>query len=180
MSINRVIARPNIYPFTTQGRVFQLLSGAQVHLRFRGIDDTWSEEVTVVAGDSLKFDRDFINIEISSEYETAIEFYAGFADMRRARQELTPVGVTQIKSRMVEVFKGEKMLIEANRNRRRLIIKPLSGEIYIGSLSSSMNDKMPIEYGISFNMETQSAIYAEISPAFERDKVDVRIIEEIN
>ncbi|MCC4787505.1 hypothetical protein AB6E39_05885 [Vibrio splendidus] len=180
MAINKVIARPTIYTFTGQGRIFQLLSGAQVHLSFRGIDDTWSEEVDLTVGDSLKFDRDYFNIEISSEFETAIEFYSGFADMRRARTDLTPVGATQIKSRTVEVVKGEKMLIEANRNRRSLTIKPLSGEIYIGALSTSMNDKMPVEAGVPFSLDVQAAIYAQISPNFERNTVDVRIIEEIN
>ncbi len=74
----------------------------------------------------------------------------------------------QIKSRTVEVVKGEKMLIEANRNRRSLTIKPLSGEIYIGALSTSMNDKMPAEAGVPFLTDAQAAIYAQIVLTFER------------
>lgn len=178
--MHKVIARPSIYTYAVQGRIFQLLSGGEVKLRFRGVADAWSEEVKLVPGDSLRFTNDFYNIEISAEYETPIEFYAGFADMRRSRQDLTPVGTTQIRSRMVEVPKGEKMLIEANRTRRRLILKPLSGEVYIGGLGTSMNDKMPVEVGVPFELETQGAVYAEIAPNFERDTVDVRVIEELN
>ncbi|MCG9576418.1 hypothetical protein L1D14_09220 [Vibrio tubiashii] len=175
-----VISKPSIHTFVARGRVFQLLSGGQTRFNFRGVNDDWSEEVVLVAGDSLKFDRDYFNIEISSDYEQPIEFYAGFADMRRSRQDLTPVGTTRVQSRQVNVAKGEQLLIEANRTRRNLVIKALSGEVYVGGLGTSMNDKMPIEVGVPFKLETQGALYAEISPTFDKDTVDVRIIEELN
>lgn len=175
-----VTSKPAPASVARSGTKFQLLSGGEVTVTFYGVNAQWEEELTLTVGDSLSFDEKYTRFTIQSEYETKVSIYSGFADMRRARQDLTMIGATQIKSRMVEVKKGEKMLIEPNRNRRKLVIKPLSGEIYIGALNTSINDKMPVEYGIPFALETQAAVYAEISPTFEQDKVDVRIIEEIN
>jgi len=175
-----VISTPTINTFVIRGRVFQLLSGGKTRLRFRGVNDEWSEDVTLVAGDSLKFDRDFYNIEISSEYQQVIEIYAGYADMRRARTDLAIIGSSQIRSKMVEVGKTEALLIAGNRTRKKLLIKPLSGMIYVGGLGTSMNDKMPIEAGNSFTLDTQAALYAQIAPNAEQEKIDVRIMEELD
>ncbi|HFG1968639.1 TPA: hypothetical protein ACGF6M_001906 [Vibrio cholerae] len=175
-----VTSKPSPSLISRSGTNFQLLSGGEVVIKFSGLNAGWEEELTLSVGDSLSFNEKFVNFTIHSEYESSVTFYCGFADMRRAKQDLIPVGTTLIKSRMVEVVKGEKILIEPNRLRRKLIIKPLSGEIYIGGLNTNMNDKMPVEYGVPFVLETQAAVYAEISPSFEREKVDVRIIEEIN
>ncbi|ELL4666674.1 hypothetical protein Q5V23_000452 [Vibrio fluvialis] len=180
MSINRIIAKPTIYTFSTQGRVFQLLSGAEIHVRFHGVDDTWSEEVDLVAGDSLKFDRDFFNIEISSEFETSIEFYAGFADMRRATTDLTPVGCSQIATNQVMAEKVQKLLVSERRNRRSLTIIPLQDTVYIGALGADINSQIPIAAGQPVTLDVKSALYVTLNQNSVNDTSDVRILEEIN
>ncbi|MEZ9413643.1 hypothetical protein AB4189_05510 [Vibrio sp. 10N.286.49.E1] len=180
MPIQMLTARPIASSVAKQGKFFQLLSGGELTVKFYGVRAEWEEEITLTVGDSLAFDSAFARFEVSSEYQVQAEIYSGWAKMTRAKQDLTPIGATQIKSRTVSVTKGEKVLIEANRNRRRVTVKPLSGEIYIGALSTSMNDKMPVEVGAPFTLDTQATIYAQISPNFTCDTVDVRIIEEIN
>ncbi len=180
MAISNIIAKPNIYTFAGQGRVFQLLSGQAVHLRFRGVDDTWSEEVDLVVGDSLKFDRDFFNIEISAEYEGLISFYSGFADMRRATTDLTPVGGSTLVTAGKTAEKAEKILVSERRNRRSLTIIPLEAMIYIGSLGTSINDKVPVAAGQPVTLDLKSAVYFELDPTFANETADVRILEEIN
>ncbi|PMH28434.1 hypothetical protein BCU71_07675 [Vibrio lentus] len=180
MPIQKLTVKPIPSSVARQGKFFQLLSGSELTVKFYGVRAEWEEEITLSVGDSLKFDSAFARFEVSSEYQVKAEIYSGWAQMTRAKQDLTPIGATQIKSRTVSVTKGEKMLIEANRQRRSLTVKPLSGEIYIGALSTSMNEKMPLEVGVPLSIDTQGAVYAQISPNFERDTVDVRIIEEIN
>lgn len=180
MGISKIVAKPSIYTFAGQGRVFQLLSGAQVHLKFRGIGDAWSEEVDLVVGDSLKFDRDFFNIEISSEYETLIEFYSGFADMRRATTDLTPVGGSTLFTAGKVAEKAEKVLVTERRNRRSLTIIPLEAMIYIGSLGTDINNKVPVAAGQPVTLDLKSAVYFELDPTFGGETADVRILEEIN
>lgn len=180
MAINKVIARPTIYTFTGQGRIFQLLSGAQVHLRFRGIDDTWSEEVDLTVGDSLKFDRDYFNIEISSEFETAIEFYSGFADMRRAKTDLTPVGGSMLNTGSVTAEKSQKLLVANRRNRRSVTIIPLDCMIYIGGLGTGINDCVPVAAGQPITLDITAGVYMELAPNHSAGTGNVRYLEEIN
>ncbi|MFA0550940.1 hypothetical protein AB4538_08765 [Vibrio lentus] len=180
MPIQKITAKPIPSSVARHGKFFQLLSGSELTVKFYGVRAEWEEEITLSVGDSLKFDSAFARFEVSSEYQVKAEIYSGWAQMTRAKQDLTPVGTSQIKSRTVTVTKGESMMIEANRDRRRMVIKPLNGQIYIGALATSMNDKMPVEVGTSFSLDTQSAMYAQVAPNFEHATVDVRIIEEIN
>lgn len=180
MAIHKVIARPSIYTHAGQARNFQLLSGGGVSLLFRGLNDTWSEEVTLSAGDSLKFDRDFTKVEIQSEFEQTIEFYAGFADMRRATTDLTPLGATQLITQSVEAVKGQKLLVSARRNRRSITILPLDCMIYVGSMGVGVNEQIPVMAGQPVTLDISAALYCELDPAHGSETGDIRIMEEVN
>lgn len=175
-----VISKPSIHTFVVRGRVFQLLSGGETRFNFRGVGDEWSEEVVLVPGDSLKFDRDFYNIEISSEYEQKIEFYAGYADMRRASTDLKPVGASSAVFGSVTAEKVQKQLVDARRNRRSVTVLPLDAMVYIGGLNQNINQQTPIAAGQPVTLDVTSSLYVTLNPAHAQDTADVRIIEEIN
>ncbi|NAW57761.1 MULTISPECIES: hypothetical protein [unclassified Vibrio] len=184
MPILNISVTPSHSEIARHGQRFQHLSGDAIKVKFYGANGEWEEEAELVAGDSMAFAQPYVKFEVSSDFGTIAQVYSGFADMRRARQDLTPIGASRIRSRMVRVRKGEQQLIEASRDRRRVVIKPLNGEVYVGAMATAFNDKMPVEIGIPLPLEMQGALYAEIAPNFELqgeiDYVDVRIIEELN
>ncbi len=175
-----VISRPSIHTFVQRGRVFQLLSGGETRFNFRGVNDEWSEEVTLVPGDSLKFDFDFYNIEISSDYEQKIEFYAGYADMRRVSTDLKPAGASSIVFDAVTAEKVQKQLVDSRRNRRSVTVLPLDAMVYVGGLNQDINKQAPVAAGQPVTFDVTASLYITLDPAHAQDTADVRIIEEIN
>lgn len=175
-----VTSKPTINTFVQRGRIFQLLSGGETRVNFRGVGDEWSEEVLLVSGDSLKFDRDFYNIEISSEYEQTITFYAGYADMRRATTDLKAIGASSVLFDAVVAEKVQKQLISATRNRRSVTVLPLNAMVYIGGLNQDINKQVPVAAGQPLTLDVTSALYVTLDPNHAQDTADIRIIEEIN
>ncbi|MDC5840189.1 hypothetical protein OPW33_24275 [Vibrio europaeus] len=175
-----VITSPIAKPFVASGRVFKLLSGGQVHLRFRGVNDEWSEEFDLVPGDSITFKRDFFNIEFSSEFETTVRFYAGFADMKRSVTDLIQLGASTLHTDGATAEKTQKQLVPARPNRRSLTILPLNAMIYVGASGVDVNKQIPIAAGQPLTLDITSNLYFTLDPNHAQDSADVRILEEIN
>lgn len=175
-----VITSPIAKPFAVSGRVFKLLSGGLVHIRFRGVDDMWSEEFDLVPGDSVTFKRDFFNLEFSSEFETTVRFYAGFAEMKRSTTDLIQMGASTLHTDGVTAEKVQKQLVPARPNRRSLTILPLDAMVYVGASGVSVNKQIPIAAGQPVTLDITSNLYVTLDPAHAQDTADVRILEEIN
>lgn len=178
--MQNVVASPQTKQFIANGRIFKLLSGGLVTLVFRGLDDAWSEEFTLVPGDSVEFSRDFYKIEFTAEFNTTVQFYAGFAKMRRSVTDLVQVGSSTLNTKAVTAEKVQKQLVASRPNRRSITILPLSSMVYIGALGSSINEQIPIAAGQPLTLDITSDVYVTLDPTNTEETADIRILEEIN
>ncbi|WP_406733476.1 hypothetical protein RJD39_04855 [Vibrio scophthalmi] len=178
--MQNVVASPQSKQFMARGRIFKLLSGGLVKLVFRGLDDSWEEEFDLVPGDSVEFSRDFYKIEFTAEFNTTVQFYAGFAKMRRSVTDLVQIGSSTLNTDAVTAEKVQKRLVAARPNRRSLTILPLSHMVYIGALGADINAQIPIAAGQPVTLEITSDVYVTMDPTSADDTADVRILEEIN
>ncbi|AYC07046.1 hypothetical protein [Vibrio cholerae] len=179
MPVSRITAKPVPSSVAIMGRYFQLLSGAECQVRFLGVNNDFDTEETVRVGDLLEFPTPFSRFEISSEFNVPVEIYAGVARLTRERQDFTLTGSATIRSSSELIPKAERLLVSDESNRRSITIIPLNGMIYIGSINTSINDKIPVAAGMPVTLDVTSAIYAEADPQSAFD-VDVRILEEVN
>jgi hypothetical protein len=179
MSILNINVTPSVTTVARMGTNFQLLSGGEITVRFLFADGD-QEQVTVRVGDSLKYSKPYVKFEVSSVFQLQAEMYAGYADMRRAKQDLTPVGTTSLISSSKALGKTEDIIISDNADRRSVIIFPLNDTIYVGSIGTSQNDKVPVPIGASITIETSAAIYGQLDTASAFTTADVRILEEVN
>ncbi|HHY0348977.1 TPA: hypothetical protein ACVU1D_000165 [Vibrio cholerae] len=179
MPVSKLTAKPVPSSVAIMGRYFQLLSGAECQVRFLGVNGEFDTEETVRVGDLLEFPQPFSRFEISSEFNVPVEIYAGVARLTRERQDFTLTGSATLRSSAKSIPKAETLLVSDESNRRSVTIIPLSGMIYIGSIGTSINQKIPVAAGMPVTLDVTSAIYAEADPNSAND-IDVRILEEVN
>ncbi|ELL4666608.1 hypothetical protein Q5V23_000384 [Vibrio fluvialis] len=180
MPTRKLTAGPTPSNVALSGRYFQLLSGAECDVRFMGKDAAFDTVETVRVGDLLEFPQNFAKFEISSEFFTPVEVYVGQAKLTRARQDFALTGSASIKSGQKDIPKAETLLVSDNANRRSVTIVPLNNMIYVGSINTATNEKVPVAAGMPVTLDVSAAVYAELDPQSADDTADVRIFEEIN
>lgn len=180
MPARKLTVTPSPSNVALSGRYFQLLSGAECSVRFFGKNAEFDTEETVRVGDLLEFPENFARFEIWSEFSTPVEVYTGQAKLTRVRQDFTLTGSASIFSSRKGIPKAETLLVSDNANRRSVTIVPLNAMIYIGSINTSTNEKVPVAAGMPVTLDITAAVYAELDPTSAETEADVRIIEEIN
>ncbi|WP_425628540.1 hypothetical protein [Vibrio neptunius] len=180
MPVFKVTSRPVASMVAKSGRNIHLLSGGEVTVRFYGVNNAWEEETTMTVGDALEFPDKFAKFEIESEYQINAEFYVGLARMTRNQMDLAMTGTAGIRTGRAEATEVESMVVSDNRARRTVEIMPLNATIYVGSLGTTQNEKVPVPAGTSRTFETQGPIYAQLPQGGDVDVADIRIVEELN
>ncbi|MDF2185461.1 hypothetical protein O1O06_11875 [Grimontia hollisae] len=180
MATQKISLSAAVQTLALRGTQFALLSGAPVKATFYGVRDNWQEIVDVGVGDVLTFPAEFGRIELTAEFNTLAEIYAGRAAFSRNRLDVSTAGTSTIYTRGVDVPKTEQMLVSPRAGRRSVLIIPLDGNIYVGGYQTSQNDKIPVPAGSPFSIDTEAALYASADPDTVADTVNVRILEEVN